>query len=409
MGESALATKGQSPAQQLAAIDRSVSSRLRVADNNVCWFLYIDQGELLYATNSVDSFERLDRHLRVLGHLFPSLTSDVRTEVRLVFEAENNTTTDLAPEYHAIRWLVNKGYLTEPGAQQLTRQMSLEVLESYLLLPEGDYRIAQQAMYDAPEYRAGELTTLITTAEERLSQWQRLDRISSPYQRLYLLGAEMIRQKFSPEMSRVLEQLLRGFNFWQIGTLLNQEPIVVAQRLASLIADGHVILRDPIHPFDRLPLLSNRAVSATAAPQPEAPIVFEDWPSLPSQGGTEKRVWKIACIDDSQAMLGEIQRFLDGDEFSVTPINDAMKALMKIGMVKPDLVLLDVGMPGIDGYQVCTLIRKSSALKHIPIVMVTGHKGLIDRARARVAGATDYLTKPFNQDDLLKMVFRYLS
>jgi two-component system, chemotaxis family, response regulator PixG len=408
MGESALATKGQSPAQRLAAIDRSISSRLRVADNQLCWFLYLEQGQLLYATNSVDSFERLDRHLRVLGHLFPSLTSDVRTEVRLVFEAENNTTTDLAPEYHAIRWLVNKGHLTAAAAQQLVRQMSLEVLESYLLLPEGDYRIAQQAMYDAPEYQAGDLQTLISTAEERLAQWQGIDRVSSPYQRLYLLGAEMIRQKFSPEMSRILEQLLRGFNFWQIGTLLNQDPIVVAQRLAGLIKDGHIILRDPIHPFDRLPLLSDRTIVAEHPVAP-APITLQDWPDLPKASSTEKRVWKIACIDDSQAMLGEIQRFLDGDEFSVTSINDAMKALMKIGMVKPDLVLLDVGMPGIDGYQVCTLIRKSSALKHIPIVMVTGHKGLIDRARARVAGATDYLTKPFTQDDLLKMVFRYLS
>lgn len=407
MGESALATKGRSPAQQLSALDRSVTGRLRVADNKLSWILYLEQGQLLYATNSVDPFERLDRHLRVLGHLFPSLTSDVRTETRLAFETENSTTTDLVPEYHAIRWLVNKGYLTAPGAQQLARQMTLEVLESYLLLPHGEYHIAQQSMYDAPEYVAGELRTLVSTAEERLAQWQSFDRISSSYQRLYLLGSEMIRQKFSPEMSRVLEQLLRGFNFWQIGTLLNQDPLVVAQRLGSLIKEGHVILRDPIYPFDQLPLLSDRSIAT--APVASAPIVLEDWPSMTASGHTEKRVWKIACIDDSQAMLGEIQRFLDGDEFAVTPINDAMKALMKIGMVKPDLILLDVGMPGIDGYQVCSLIRKSSALKHIPIVMVTGHKGIIDRARARVAGATDYLTKPFGQDDLLKMVFRYLS
>ena len=85
-----------------------------------------------------------------------------------------------------------------------------------------------------------------------------------------------------------------------------------------------------------------------------------------------------------------------------------MKALMKINSISPDLILLDIGMPNVDGYQLCSLIRKSSNFKHIPIVMVTANKGLINRARANIAGATDYLTKPFNQADLLKMVMRHL-
>jgi two-component system, chemotaxis family, response regulator PixG len=89
-------------------------------------------------------------------------------------------------------------------------------------------------------------------------------------------------------------------------------------------------------------------------------------------------------------------------------IDDSVKALMKLSTIRPDLILLDVGMPNVDGYQLCALIRKSSVLKEIPIVMVTGNKGLIDRARARLAGATDYLTKPFAQADLLKIVMRYL-
>jgi twitching motility two-component system response regulator PilG len=85
-----------------------------------------------------------------------------------------------------------------------------------------------------------------------------------------------------------------------------------------------------------------------------------------------------------------------------------MKALLKITSIRPDLILLDIGMPNVDGYQLCSFIRKSSILKDIPIVMVTGNKGIIDRARARIVGATDYLTKPFLQTDLLKMIMRHL-
>jgi two-component system, chemotaxis family, response regulator PixG len=70
---------------------------------------------------------------------------------------------------------------------------------------------------------------------------------------------------------------------------------------------------------------------------------------------------------------------------------------------------LDVGMPRVDGYELCRLLRKHPLFKKIPIIMVTGNTGLIDRARAKMSGTTDYMTKPFTQADLLKMVFRHLE
>jgi twitching motility two-component system response regulator PilG len=82
---------------------------------------------------------------------------------------------------------------------------------------------------------------------------------------------------------------------------------------------------------------------------------------------------------------------------------------MEIARIKPDIVLLDVGMPTIDGYKLCRLLRNHPNFQKTPIVMVTGNSSLIDRAKARVAGATDYLTKPFTQAELVKMVFRYLT
>ncbi len=82
---------------------------------------------------------------------------------------------------------------------------------------------------------------------------------------------------------------------------------------------------------------------------------------------------------------------------------------MKIIEIAPDLILLDVGMPNVDGYQLCSLLRKNPSFKKTPIVMVTGNTGFLDRAKAKLAGSTDYMVKPFNQAELLKMVFRYLT
>lgn len=82
---------------------------------------------------------------------------------------------------------------------------------------------------------------------------------------------------------------------------------------------------------------------------------------------------------------------------------------MSIIRNKPDLILLDLNMDGIDGYELCRIIRNNSMFKKIPIIMVTGNKGLIDKVKARFVGASGYLTKPFTRAELLKMIFMHLA
>ena len=122
-----------------------------------------------------------------------------------------------------------------------------------------------------------------------------------------------------------------------------------------------------------------------------------------------KKLYTIACIDDSQTVLNSIKHFLDENTFSVVMINDPVKALMQIIRSKPDLILLDVEMPSLDGYELCSLLRKHSAFKNTPIIMVTGRTGFIDRAKAKLVRSSGYLTKPFTQSELLKMVFKHLG
>lgn len=122
-----------------------------------------------------------------------------------------------------------------------------------------------------------------------------------------------------------------------------------------------------------------------------------------------KENYTIVCIDDSPTVLQAISCFLDDQSFSVIMINDPVKALMQVVRSKPDLILLDVGMPNLDGYELCALLRRHPAVKATPIIMVTGHTGFIDRAKAKLVGASGYLTKPFNQSDLLKIVFKHLT
>jgi two-component system, chemotaxis family, response regulator PixG len=107
--------------------------------------------------------------------------------------------------------------------------------------------------------------------------------------------------------------------------------------------------------------------------------------------------------------LQSIRAFLDDASFTVIMINDPVKALMQVVRNRPDLILLDVGMPSLDGYELCSLLRRHPHFRHTPIIMVTGLTGFIDRAKARLVGSSGYLTKPFTQSELLKTVFKHLT
>ncbi|NJL48580.1 MAG: response regulator [Leptolyngbyaceae cyanobacterium SM2_5_2] len=122
-----------------------------------------------------------------------------------------------------------------------------------------------------------------------------------------------------------------------------------------------------------------------------------------------KTHYTIACIDDSPTVLRAINEFLDDKMFSVVMIEDPVKALMQVIRNKPDLILLDVTMPNLDGYELCSLLRRHPDFKNTPIIMVTSNTGLIDRAKAKLVRASGYLTKPFSQSDLLKFIFKYLN
>ncbi|HKX84194.1 MAG TPA: response regulator, partial [Pyrinomonadaceae bacterium] len=88
--------------------------------------------------------------------------------------------------------------------------------------------------------------------------------------------------------------------------------------------------------------------------------------------------------------------------------NDGPEALELLKELIPDLVLLDINMPKMDGYQVCKLIRSNHATQNVPVVMISGKDGFFDKVRGRMAGTTGYMTKPFGPESLMKAVEAYL-
>ena len=109
-------------------------------------------------------------------------------------------------------------------------------------------------------------------------------------------------------------------------------------------------------------------------------------------------------IDDSSTIRRTAQIFLTQAGCQVMLAEDGFDALAKVGDLKPDLVFCDILMPNLDGYQTCSLIKKNPRFKATPVIMLSSKDGLFDRARGRMVGSDQYLTKPFTKDSLLQTV-----
>ncbi|HEY9828649.1 MAG TPA: MFS transporter [Stenomitos sp.] len=119
--------------------------------------------------------------------------------------------------------------------------------------------------------------------------------------------------------------------------------------------------------------------------------------------------YTIACIDDSPTILYSLKAFLSDSLFSVVLIQDPIQALVQLIMANPDMVIVDINMPKLDGYQLCTLLREHKTFKHIPVIVITGDPRSLDPVLLHKAGVTDYLTKPFERSDLMIKLFPYLT
>jgi twitching motility two-component system response regulator PilG len=118
---------------------------------------------------------------------------------------------------------------------------------------------------------------------------------------------------------------------------------------------------------------------------------------------------KVMVIDDSNTIRRSAEIFLLQAGCTVILAEDGFDALAKIADHQPDLVFVDIMMPRLDGYQTCALIKKNSRFHAMPVVMLSSKDGLFDRARGRMVGSDQYLTKPFTKESLLKAVESHLA
>jgi twitching motility two-component system response regulator PilG len=118
---------------------------------------------------------------------------------------------------------------------------------------------------------------------------------------------------------------------------------------------------------------------------------------------------KVMVIDDSKTIRRTAETLLKKAGCEVVTATDGFEALAKITDQNPDVIFIDIMMPRLDGYQTCALIKNNHIYKNTPVILLTSKDGLFDRARGRIVGSDQYLTKPFTKDELLGAITTHVN
>ncbi|MCS6959107.1 MAG: response regulator [Pseudanabaenaceae cyanobacterium SKYGB_i_bin29] len=344
------------------------------------WELYVYLGRLTYATGGMHRARRWIRAVR--------LHCDINNLSKEWFATLNDLQSPW--EIDVLTRAVIENKITSDQAKQVIQSSIREVFLTIV-----DQKIVETKW---EEKEATFRPLVVISAEQVL---QNIATAKAKWQEAGLSHVQNMISGFSFELAPVvvdndrfhqvlttgaypnLEKLVNGKNtLWDLSFLMQKSMIAVMRSLLPLVLDGIVEFREV--PDIALPFLSR--VSAKA---------------------TKRGV--IACIDDSPQIGQTLAAILNPHGYETIVITDPLQGVSTLLQKKPDLIFLDLVMPNTNGYELCTFLRKTSQFQEVPIVILTGHDGVVDRVRAKLAGSTDFVSKPPEEEKVLQIIQKYIK
>lgn len=342
------------------------------------WFVFFLNGQIVYATNPNSGTARLRDFLRRY-HLEAELD---RLSVPAIASISE-------PEYGYL-WALLEHHVLDPSqGRTILQGMVRETLFDLLSLHQGAFTFETGPAL-TPQLTTLPINALISRVMKQVQEWKQFyPHIPSPDLGPVVTDAEKLKGILPPGTFDTIHQWSEEqASIRQIARYLNRDILQVARAVYPYIQQGLVQMVDRSAPSTK-----------TLTPNLEATAASEENPRRP----------RIACLEDSSTVRKAIEQTLRQLGYEVVALENPLKALGLLFQIRPDLILCDIAMPELDGYEICAMLRQSTIFRQTPIVMLTGKDGFIDRMQARVVGATDYLTKPFKKQELRMLVEKYVG
>ncbi|MBW4611831.1 MAG: response regulator [Desmonostoc vinosum HA7617-LM4] len=344
---------------------------LRHRPQQQSWFVFFGNGQIIYCQAGESCFSRINDYLR---------------HYRVEMQPNEKRLTSLAamnmPEYGYIWALLEQNIINPKIAANIINSLVHETLFDLLSLHQGHF-IFRQGVALAPQLKTLEVAPLVTKIIKQVQEWKQLyPYIQSPEELPVL--ADRVRLASLPAATLdKLQQWADGkTSLRQLARYLNRDILTVAKAIYPYVQQGWLQI----------------VYSVTS--KAENYIGTQDLP--------ENYRGRIVCIDDAIAICKTVESILQTQGYEAIVFTNPLEALGIIFQLKPDLIICDITMPELAGYEICAMLRQSTPFRIIPIIMLTGKDGFIDRVRANMVGATDYLTKPFTDTELLMLVEKYI-
>lgn len=380
-------------AQSLRSIDRAFRGSLVIkATDSLKWKLYFRLGRLSWVTGGRNYQERLLRHLALFC---PQITATKLEQIA----------SELKPDREPAVLIKLQ------GEKLIQRQQIAALMES----------IAIEVLFDVFQY--GETTSDELTFEKVAG--------GSNYSLILLLPFL--------EVETIFRQAWLAWHEWQnigLGDYSPNSYPVIKQSLAlqklltygteqqvTRLVDGTQTLRAIAIKSQKdlvdltrflVSLVDSGGIEFSSVPQQKR---FESWQSnstskitdKPKTAASSQNSPLIVCVDDSPLICRAMEKIILSQDYRFIGIQEPLKVVPTLLRDKPDFIFLDLMMPVVNGYELCAQLRRTPSLKDVPIVIVTGKDGLVDRMRAKLVGSTDFIAKPVAPDAVLKMLEKHLT
>jgi two-component system, chemotaxis family, response regulator PixG len=326
------------------------------------WQFYFVGGQLLYGTGGKHPVRRWLRHTTPLVH-----------SLKLLRQIDHSHP---CWEYGTLHALCKSGSLPSEEAGRIIRRILAEVLFDLAQAKQVSYTIIKNDLL-VPRFASVRIEQALQLFEQGRGIHQRthfalpsLDAVAQVKQ------ANVLESQLDPQ---TFQSLIHGKDsLRELAAQIQQNPLTLLGSLTTHINNGSIVL------FDQADKSLPKQVRDV-----ESPL--------------------IACIDDSEQICQLMANILEPAGFRYVSISDPMRAFVQMATLKPDLLFLDLVMPGISGYELCTRFRKSVLFADLPIIILTGSGNLLERAKSKVTGATDFLSKPIrSEDQILEVVARHM-
>ncbi len=367
---------------------------IQVADNP-SWMLYFSSGRLAGISGGIDAIDRWKRNLALASLNMPLDRLVKSTNHQEIFLNSNK----IAQEYVAkevlfdiIQFSQGKGdrllYRFIPISAKNTHvQSALPLLEIQPILSATIYLWQEWQKYGFTIYAPSSFPIIQESAQ--ISDFD--DNKDLQYLIASIDGSKSLRSLAIHHQKKLIDVVESLLPLLAIG-IIDLSPL----KQSNTAQDSH-------------PDLIGSELDLDAAKRGHQRLEDSLAPNIFHEQLATKKPPLIACVDDSMSVYTSLEKIITDYGYRCFGIQDPLKIITSLIKNKPDLIFLDLVMPVTNGYEVCEQIRKTPSLANIPIVILTGNDGLIDRVRTKFVGANGFLGKPIQSASILKMIDKYIE